>query len=162
MPQQQTDIINKQTGDELSAYEFNRMVEVIDSNSNSGTVYGHIGVTNDLPFVTSSNQFQDVDTWTIDIKQDGTYNIHVTVEWRLSATNQDAIFRFDVNGQTGIEINQEPKDGSNNIFFTTFALTELNAGINTIELKARKESSNSSNLTINSNRYTAQKIDILS
>jgi hypothetical protein len=86
----------------------------------------------------------------------------VTVEWKLNATNQDAVFRFDLNGATGIEINQEPKDATNNVFLTTFAFDTLQQGNNTIELYVRKEQNNSNTLTINSNRYTAQKIDELS
>ncbi len=96
------------------------------------------------------------------MSEEALYNVVVTVEWRLSATNQDAIFRFDLNGATGIEINQEPKDATNNVFLTTFAFDTLQVGQNTIEFYARKEQNNSNLLTINSNRYTAQKIDELS
>jgi len=125
-------------------------------------LYAHKGITADAPFTTSSNVAQLVDTWTLNVSEEALYNVVVTVEWRLSATNQDAIFRFDLNGATGIEINQEPKDATNNVFLTTFAFDTLQVGQNTIEFYARKEQDNSNLLTINSNRYTAQKIDELS
>ena len=125
-------------------------------------LYAHKGITVDAPFTTTSNVAQLVDTWTLNIPDQSLYNILVTVEWRLNATNQDAVFRFDLNGITGIEINQEPKDATNNVFLTTFAFDTLQQGNNTIELYVRKEQNNSNTLTINSNRYTAQKIDELS
>jgi len=125
-------------------------------------LYAHKGVTVDAPFTTSSNTAQLVDTWTLNVSEEALYNVVVTVEWKLNATNQDAVFRFDLNGATGIEINQEPKDPTNNVFLTTFAFDTLQAGQNTVEFYARKEQNNANILTINSNRYTAQKIDELS
>ena len=125
-------------------------------------LYAHKGITVDAPFTTTSNVAQLVDTWTLNIPDEALYNVLVTVEWKLNATNQDAVFRFDLNGATGIEINQEPKDATNNVFLTTFAFDTLQQGNNTIELYVRKEQNNSNTLTINSNRYTAQKIDELS
>jgi hypothetical protein len=125
-------------------------------------LYGHIGVTNSSPFVTTSNVAQLADTWNLTLPDTDTYDVIVTVEWNLDDTGIDAIFRFDVNGLTGIETEQEPKDSSNRIFFTTFALTPLQAGSNTIELFVRKSVSNGDDLTIFSNRYTARKIDVLS
>jgi len=125
-------------------------------------LYAHKGVTVDAPFTTSSNVAQLVDTWTLNVSEEALYNVVVTVEWKLNANNQDAVFRFDLNGVTGIEINQEPKDVTNNVFLTTFAFDTLQAGQNTVEFYARKEQGNANVLTINSNRYTAQKIDVLS
>ena len=124
--------------------------------------YGHIGITNANPFTTTSNVAQLVDTWNFDLLQTGFYDLHVAIEWRLNATNQDAVLRFDVNGATGIEINQEPKDPSNKIFLTTFVLSELQKGINTIEFYARKENQNANILTIFSTRFTARRVNIIS
>jgi len=150
-----------------SVSAMNEEIELLKLNPNLGgsgnpLLYAHTGVTYASPFTTTANTPQLVDTWTLNIPADSMYSILVTVEWQLSATNQDAIFRFDVNGATGIEINQEPKDSTNNVFFTTFAFDSLEEGSNTIEFYARKEASNSNVLTIKSNRYTAQKIDEMS
>jgi hypothetical protein len=125
-------------------------------------LYGHIGVTASSPFTTTSNAPQLVDTWNLNLPDASTYDVFVTVEWNLDDTSMDAILRFDVNGATGIEINQEPKDSSNSIFFTTFAITPLQAGLNVIEFYTRKENPNGDVLTIISNRFTARKIDELS
>ena len=124
--------------------------------------YGHIGITNANPYTTNSNVAQLVDTWNFDLLQTGFYDLHVAIEWSLNATNQDAVLRFDVNGATGIEINQEPKDITNKIFLTTFVLSELQKGLNTIEFYARKETQNASILTIFSTRFTARRINIIS
>ena len=98
------------------------------------------------------------------IPENGLYNVHVTVEYNINVVNRDAIFRFDVNGATGININQESKDLTNNIFFTTFAFDTLQAGTNTIEFYASIESPQnpSQRVEVKSNRYTAQKIDEVS
>ena len=88
--------------------------------------------------------------------------MHVAIEWSLNATNQDAVLRFDVNGVTGIEINQEPKDTNNKIFFSTFAVQDLQQGANVIEFYARKENANANTLTIYSTRFTARYVNILS
>ena len=124
--------------------------------------YGHIGITNANPFTTNSNTPQLVDTWNFDLLQTGFYDLHVAIEWSLNATNQDAILRFDVNGATGIEINQEPKDPTNKIFLTTFVLSELQKGLNTIQFYARKENQNANILTIFSTRFTARRVNIIS
>lgn len=124
--------------------------------------YGHIGVTAANPFTTNSNTPQLVDTWNFDLLQTGFYDLHVAIEWSLNATNQDAVLRFDVNGATGIEINQEPKDPTNKIFLTTFVLSELQKGLNTIEFYARKENQNANILTIFSTRFTARRVNIIS
>ncbi len=133
-----------------------------DAIDNISLLYGHIGVTSDAPFTTTSDTAQLVDTWNLTLPDTDTYDVTVTVEWSLNAANQDAIFRFDVNSAVGFEINQEPKDTTNKIFFTTFALVGLQSGANTIEFFARKESGNANTLTVYSNRFTAQKIDVLS
>ena len=161
---------NVNTGDETTAtIQAKRPLKTINNESIEGAgniawplLYGHIGVTNSSPFVTTSNQPQLVDTWNLVLPDTDTYDVIVTVEWNLDDTGIDAIFRFDVNGATGIETEQEPKDSSNRIFFTTFALTPLQAGSNTIELFVRKSLGNGDDLTIFSNRYTARKIDVLS
>jgi len=172
-PSQRTVIDNQSntnTGDETTAtIQAKRPLKTINNESIEGAgniawplLYGHIGVTNSSPFVTTSNQPQLVDTWNLVLPDTDTYDVIVTVEWNLDDTGIDAIFRFDVNGATGIETEQEPKDSSNRIFFTTFALTPLQAGSNTIELFVRKSVNNGDDLTIFSNRYTARKIDVLS
>lgn len=161
---------NINTGDETTAtIQAKRPLKTINNESIEGVgniawplLYGHIGVTNSSPFVTTSNVAQLADTWNLTLPDTDTYDVIVTVEWNLDDTGIDAIFRFDVNGLTGIETEQEPKDSSNRIFFTTFALTPLQAGSNTIELFVRKSVSNGDDLTIFSNRYTARKIDVLS
>ncbi len=164
MSQSYTNIPHKETGDTLAADEFNEMVEIGNANSQSGLVYGHVGVTSDSPVEATTENFIDVDTWTFDVQVAGTYNIFVTVEWKFAVTNQDAVFRFDVNDLVGLEINQEPKDASNHVFFTSFAMVDLNTGINTVKLKARKELAGDINkpVQIFSNRFTAQKVDVLS
>ena len=126
-------------------------------------LYAHKGVTNDAPIQNDTNVPLLIDTWNLNIPSEGLYNVHVTVEYNINIANRDAIFRFDVNGATGIEINQESKDATNNIFFTTFAFDTLQAGNNTIEFYASIENPIGSNrVEIRSNRYTAQKIDELS
>jgi len=164
MSQSYTNIPHKETGDTLAADEFNEMVEMGNTNSRSGLVYGHIGVTAASPVEATTINFIDVDTWTFDVQVAGTYTILVTVEWQFNVTNADAIFRFDVNDAIGFEINQEPKDVTNNIFFTSFAMVDLDVGLNTVKLKARKEIAGDINkpVIINSNRFSAQKVDVLS
>ncbi len=138
------------------------MENVIDSIVKSKTTYGHIGITYDNPLVTQSNVAIEADSWDFDLLIGGTYELSVAVEWGLQATNQDAIFRFDVNGATGLEINQEPKDTTNRIFLTTFVLTNLSEGLNNIKMFIRKELDNTNRFTVYSTRFTASKIDIIS
>jgi len=127
-------------------------------------LYAHIGVTNNAPIENNTNVPVLFDTWDLVIPENGLYNVHVTVEYNINVVNRDAIFRFDVNGATGININQESKDLTNNIFFTTFAFDTLQAGTNTIEFYASIESPQnpSQRVEVKSNRYTAQKIDEVS
>ena len=127
-------------------------------------LYAHVGVTNDAPIENNTNVPVLFDTWNLVIPENGLYNVHVTVEYNINVVNRDAIFRFDVNGATGININQESKDLTNNIFFTTFAFDTLQAGTNTIEFYASIESPQnpSQRVEVKSNRYTAQKIDEVS
>ncbi len=148
---------NDGTGDPLrtGGEKINENFELLNS-------FGHIGVTNANPFTTTANTPQLVDTWNFNLFKQGYYDLHVAIEWSLNAANQDAVLRFDVNGATGIEINQEPKDITNKIFFSTFALQDLNQGANVIEFYARKENDNSNTLTIYSTRFTARYVNILS
>ena len=126
-------------------------------------LYAHTGVTNDSPVSNATDTPLLVDTWNLTIPDDGLYNVHVTVEYNINTNSRDAIFRFDVNGSTGININQEGKDLTNNVFFTTFAFDNLTAGNNVIEFYASIESPQSNNrVEVMSNRYTAQKIDVVS
>lgn len=166
-------VINGQIGSEEFGSEIKTSDDIVNNSGVSGStltdalnnislLYGHIGVTSDAPFTTTSDAAQLVDTWSLTLPDTDTYDVTVTVEWSLNAANQDAIFRFDVNSAVGLEINQEPKDTTNKIFFTTFALVGLQSGANTIEFFARKESGNSSTLTVFSNRFMAQKINVLS
>jgi len=140
-------------GDNANAYA---------SSNDIPKLYAHKGVVSDAPFKTTSNVAQLVDTWELNVSEAGLYNVFATVEWKLNATNQDAVFRFDLNGVTGIELNQEPKDSTNKVFLSTFVFDTLQAGQNTIKFYARKESEGTNTLTISSNRCTAQKIDELS
>ena len=126
-------------------------------------LYAHIGVTNANPVSNNTNVPLLIDTWDLVIPDDGLYSVHVTVEYNINTNNRDAIFRFDLNGSTGININQEGKDSTNNVFFTTFAFDDLNAGNNTIEFYASIENpQNNNRVEVMGNRYTAQKIDSVS
>jgi len=125
-------------------------------------LYGHQGITSGNEFTTTSNVFQLVDTWTLNVDKADVYDIVTTVQWNLNDTGIDAEFRFDVNGVTVLDAEQEPKDTSNVIFLTTFGLVNLNQGDNTIELFARKSVPNGDVLTIFSNAYTARIIDVIS
>lgn len=124
--------------------------------------YGHIGVTSTNPFITTSDQLQLVDTWVFNLETSGYYELSIAIEWRLNQTNQDAIFEFTFNGVPGTEINQEPKDGTNRIFLTSFVLADLDEGPNTLEFYARKEISNTSELRVFSSRFTARRISNIS
>jgi hypothetical protein len=130
----------------------------------TGKLYAHQGITlADPPFENDTNIPVLVDTWNLTIPSDGLYNVHVTVEYNINTNSKDAIFRFDLNGVTGININQEGKDQTNNIFFTTFAFDTLQAGNNVVEFYASIENPQGTNkVSVLSNRYTAQKIDVLS
>jgi len=127
-------------------------------------LYAHVGVTNANPVQNNTDTPVLIDTWNLELPVEALYNVHVTVEYNINVVNRDAIFRFDVNGATGIEINQESKDATNNIFFTTFAFDTLQAGTNTIEFYASIENPQnpSQRVEVRGNRYTAQKIDELS
>ena len=127
-------------------------------------LYAHVGVTNDNPVQNNTNTPVLIDTWDLDLPVEALYNVHVTVEYNINVVNRDAVFRFDVNGATGININQESKDATNNIFFTTFAFDTLQAGVNTIEFYASIENPQnpSQRVEVRSNRYVARKIDELS
>ncbi len=127
-------------------------------------LYAHKGLTIlDTPFENDTNSPQLVDSWDLEVENAGTYNITVTVEYNVNTNSKDAIFRFDLNGQTGININQESKDPTNRVFFTTFAFDDLVAGNNLIEFYASIENPQGSNkVTIYSNRFTAQKVNGLS
>ena len=127
-------------------------------------LYAHVGITNDNPVQNNTNTPVLIDTWDLDLPIEALYNVHVTVEYNINVINKDAIFRFDVNGATGININQESKDATNNIFFTTFAFDTLQAGVNTIEFYASIENPQnpSQRVEVRSNRYVARKIDELS
>ena len=127
-------------------------------------LYAHIGVTNDAPIQNNTNVPLLMDTWDLVIPEESLYSVHVTVEYNINNVQRDAIFRFDVNGATGININQESKDSSNNIFFTTFAFDTLQTGTNTIEFYASIENPQNTGqrVEVRSNRYTAQKIDEVS
>ena len=139
------------------------VINIISANIQLATTsYGHIGITNDAPFTTTLDTPQLVDTWDFNLLLDGTYELSVAIEWGLNAVNQDAIFRFDVNGVQGITVNQEPKDATNRIFLTTFVLDNLSVGANRIEFFANKENDNTNILTIYSSRFTARKITTLS
>lgn len=134
----------------------------INNNFQLLNTLGHIGVTNANPVVIPDNTPTIVDTWNFDILTSGFYKLEVAIEWGLNATTQDAIFRFDVNGATGIEINQEPKDATNKVYFTTFVIVELNAGSNVIEFYGRKEGLGGSELTIYSSRFVGTSVNIIS
>ncbi len=138
------------------------LTQMLDKLTKDTTNYGHIGVTNDSPFTTVLTTPQLVDTWDFDLLVDGNYELSVSIEWNLNNPNNDAIFRFDVNGVQGINVNIEPKDGTSRLFLTTFVLTNLNAGANKIEFFANKETANNNILTVYSSRFTAKKIQILS
>ena len=148
---------NDSTGDPLrvGGQKINNNFELLNS-------FGHIGVTNANPVDIIVNTPVLVDTWNFNLFKQGYYDLHVAIEWSLNATNQDAVLRFDVNGVTGIEINQEPKDTNNKIFFSTFALQDLQQGANVIEFYARKENDNANTLTIYSTRFTARYVNIIS
>jgi len=128
-------------------------------------LYAHKGITvADPPFENNTSIPVLVDTWTLNVPEDGTYSISVTVEYNINNVQRDAIFRFDLNGATGININQESKDSTNKIFFTTFAIDDLTAGNNVIEFYASIENPQNAGQRIQvvSNRFTAQKVDELS
>jgi len=128
-------------------------------------LYAHKGITvADPPFENNTSTPVLADTWTLNIPEDGTYSISVTVEYNINNVQRDAIFRFDLNGATGININQESKDGTNKIFFTTFAIDDLTAGNNVIEFYASIENPQNADQRIQvvSNRFLAQKVDELS
>ncbi len=125
------------------------------------TLFAHKGVTlADPPFENNTDIPALVDTWNLSIQSPGTYEIKVTVEYNINVISRDAIFRFDLNGVAGININQESKDATNVIFFTTFAFDELISGNNTIEFYASIENPQnlSQRVQVLSNRLTAQKI----
>jgi hypothetical protein len=128
-------------------------------------LYAHKGITvADPPFENNTSIPVLVDTWTLNVPEDGTYSISVTVEYNINNVQRDAIFRFDLNGATGININQESKDSTNKIFFTTFAIDDLTAGNNVIQFYASIENPQNAGQRIQvvSNRFTAQKVDELS
>ena len=147
--------------DDLTYVQKKYVDDAIAQLTIENTSYGHIGVTNDSPIVITEATPQLVDTWDFNLLLDGTYELSVAIEWNLNAGNQDAIFRFDVNGVQGINVNQEPKDGTNRIFLTTFVLTDLTSGLNKVEFFANKEAE-ANFLTIFSTRFTARKITTLS
>ena len=138
------------------------LTQILEQLTKDTTNYGHIGITNDSPFTTQSITPTLVDTWNFDLLVDGHYELSVAIEWNLDNPNNDGIFRFDVNGVQGINLNIEPKDATSRLFLTTFVLTDLNAGANKIEFYANKETANNNILTVYSSRFTAKKIQILS
>ena len=135
--------------------------EKINNNFQVLNTFGHIGITNANPTEIDVNTPVLVDSWSFDILTPGTYKVEVAIEWGMNATNQDAIFRFDVNGATGLELNQEPKDPTNKVFLTTFVLLELNAGTNLIEFFGRKENTGATVLSIYASRFFASVTNIL-
>ncbi len=161
---------NINTGDETTlSIQQKRPLKTFRGVSLEGTgdivlpkLYGHRGRGAGNEFTTTSDVFQLVDTWNLTVDVADVYDIISTVQWNLNDTAIDAIFRFDVNGVTVLEAEQEPKDTSNVIFLTTFGLLDLTAGSNTIEFFARKSVGNGDILTVFTNGFTARIVDELS
>ena len=117
------------------------------------------GINVTAPFVTTSTTPQLVHTFTFTNEIDMALEFHVGLRYNIDVVNRDAIFRFDTDGETGIDINQEAKDATNNSFSTLINVDVIPAGTHNIEFFASVEAgSGTTTLEISGYVITARRV----
>ena len=97
------------------------------------------GATPTAPFTTTSTTPVLVHTWSFTTEEAMALEFTVGLRYKLDVLNRDAVFRWDLDGVTGLSVNQEPKDVNNNSFTTLVDVENTPSGNHTIEFYANIE-----------------------